>query len=216
MNSASKYLKEPFLSMGILGVVYLVGIAGILSPFRDYFLILTPLNLLLTLVLTLRRESILKTFPFLGFAVLAWTVGFFIEVAGVHTGAIFGTYQYGETLGLKVLEVPLMIGVNWLLLTYTAGELVRRLPPMNRLFRALLTASLMVGLDFLIEPVAIQLDFWDWEGAHIPFRNYAAWFIVANFLAFIYHSLPRRSINQTAIFTFMLQIAFFLILNLTL
>src|SRR5690606_15857585 len=113
-------------------------------------------------------------------------------------------------------EVPLMIGVNWLLLTYAAGEVVRRLPKMQLLLRSFLTALLMVGLDFLIEPVAIQLDFWTWEGGTIPFRNYVAWFIVAHFLAFIYHTLPQRPVNQLAIFTFVVQVVFFLVLNLTL
>jgi uncharacterized membrane protein len=212
----NKLMKEPLLTMSILAIVYLVGIGGILSPFQNYFLLLTPLNLLLTLILTVRRELLLKSLPFMGFAALAWLVGYGIEVAGVHTGVIFGSYQYGDTLGLKVFDVPLMIGVNWLLLTYTAGELVRKMPQMHRLFKALLTAALMVGLDFLIEPVAIRLDFWTWEGGDIPIRNYVAWYIVAGFLAYVYHGLAHRPVNQIAIFTFTLQIAFFLILNLTL
>lgn len=212
----TKLMKEPLLTMSILVIVYLVGIGGILSPYQSYFLLLTPLNLLLTLILTIRKELLLKSLPFMGFAALAWLVGYFIEVAGVHTGAIFGSYQYGETLGLKVMDVPLMIGVNWLLLTYSAGELVRRMPAMHRIVKALLTAAFMVGLDFLIEPVAIQLDFWAWEGGDIPIRNYVGWYVVASFLAYVYHGLAHRPVNQIAIFTFTLQIAFFLILNLML
>jgi putative membrane protein len=209
-----KLMKDPLLTLSMLAIVYLVGIGGILSPYQDYFLLLTPLNLLLTLILTLRKELLLKTLPFMGFAALAWLVGYGIEVAGVHTGLIFGSYQYGATLGLKIFEVPLMIGVNWLLLTYSAGELVRKMPKMNRFAKALITAAFMVGLDFLIEPVAIRLDFWNWEGGEIPIRNYVAWYIVAGFLAYVYHGLPHRPVNQIAIFTFTLQIAFFLILNL--
>ena len=37
----------------------------------------------------------------------------------------------------------------------------------------------MVTLDFLIEPVAIELGFWQWHADKIPFENYVAWFILA-------------------------------------
>jgi putative membrane protein len=43
--------------------------------------------------------------------------GFFIEAIGVNTGLIFGNYVYKTTLGWKFLETPLIIGVNWILLT---------------------------------------------------------------------------------------------------
>jgi putative membrane protein len=36
-----------------------------------------------------------------------------LEVVGVKTGLIFGEYKYGSTLGIKLFEVPLIIGFNW-------------------------------------------------------------------------------------------------------
>lgn len=202
--------------MWILLSVYAVGVAGILSPFREYFLLLTPLNLLFTVYIALKKEPLLRERNFLLFAGIAWLTGFFIEVAGVHTGVIFGAYWYGKTLGWKVWEVPLMIGVNWLLLSYCAGETVRVFKNLPAFVRALLAAAIMVALDVLIEPVAMQLDFWDWEGKVVPLQNYIAWYVVAAFLAIIYQRLPERPVNQVAVFALLLQFLFFVILNTTL
>lgn len=202
--------------MWILAIVYAVGVGGILSPFREYFLSLTPLNLLLTLFMAVNAEPLRKDGRWWTFGALAWLTGFFIEVAGVHTGVIFGHYWYGETLGFKVWEVPLMIGVNWLLLSYCAGETVRVFNRLHIVVKAPLAAGIMVALDILIEPVAMQLDFWDWEGSVVPLQNYIAWYVVAAFLAFFYQRLPQRPVNQVAVFALVLQFLFFIILNTTL
>jgi uncharacterized membrane protein len=39
-----------------------------------------------------------------------------------------------------------------------------------------MAALLMVALDVLIEPVAVALDFWQWENAVIPIQNFVMWF----------------------------------------
>jgi putative membrane protein len=202
--------------MWILAVVYAVGVGGILSAYREYFLLLTPMNLLFTLIIALSLESLRSNRKWWNFCTLAWLTGFFIEVAGVHTGVIFGKYWYGATLGFKVWDVPLMIGVNWLLLSYGAGETARIFKSLTIIPRSLLAAGIMVVLDILIEPVAMQLDFWDWEDSVVPLRNYIAWYIVAAFLAFFYQRLPERPVNQVAVFALILQFLFFIILNTTL
>jgi hypothetical protein len=83
-------------------------------------------------------------------------VGFFVEVLGVATGAIFGVYHYGEALGMQGLNVPFIIGVNWYLLamaTYEAFHYKR----IHKLMRALLSAALMTFIDVLIEPSSLNL-----------------------------------------------------------
>ena len=90
---------------------------------------------------------------------------------GVHTGFPFGSYSYGPVLGFQLFEVPLMIGVNWLLLVYMTGNLFRE-SIANDWLAAALSASVMVLLDIAIEPVAVALDFWTWEGDIIPLSNF--------------------------------------------
>jgi putative membrane protein len=40
---------------------------------------------------------------------------------GVHTGILFGNYKYGNALGLKLNDVPILIGINWFIVVYACG-----------------------------------------------------------------------------------------------
>ena len=74
---------------------------------------------------------------------------------------------------------------------------------------------LMVGLDFLIEPVAISLDFWSWEYDIIPLQNYIGWFVIAFILQLIFlNVLDKAEKNIVAVSLFGWQIMFFGVLNL--
>jgi putative membrane protein len=202
----------PPLSIFILVVLYGVGIGGILSDHRAWFLSLTPLTLLISCTLMLLNHwhwSVLFALVLL----VTWSVGYGIEVAGVHTGMIFGEYAYGATLGWKWLDVPLMIGVNWLLLVYSTGVVVGRLR-MPRLVRAGIAAALMTLLDLLIEPVAIAYDFWHWKDGVPPLQNYIAWLVVAFSLAALFQYIHFFKRNRVAVVLLVLQFVFFGILNL--
>lgn len=204
----------PAVSIFILVVLYGVGIGGILSEHRAWFLDLTPLTLLISCTLLLlchHHWNVLFALTLL----ICWSVGYGIEVAGVHTGLIFGEYAYGATLGWKWLQVPLIIGCNWLLLVYSTGVIAAglRLP---RLARAGIAAALMTLLDLLIEPVAIAYDFWSWKGGTPPLQNYVAWFLVAFALAILFQYMNFHKKNRVAFVVLGLQFVFFGILNLLL
>ena len=57
---------------------------------------------------------------------LGFLTGMITEILGVQWGWIFGNYQYGDALGYKVLGVPLLIGVNWALLTIITGAIAQQ------------------------------------------------------------------------------------------
>lgn len=123
---------------------------------------------------------------------LLWWVGityvgtFFVEVAGVATGRIFGVYHYGATMWIQWLDVPLVIALNWTLLILATNDLAVRW--IKSPWVAAIFASALIALyDICIEPVAIALDYWQWAGESIPVQNYVAWSLVA--LAF---SLPLQ------------------------
>lgn len=131
--------------------------------------------------------------PFMGAAggALRWWAGitflatFALEAAGVATGLIFGPYVYGPGLGPHILGVPPVIGFNWVLVVLAcrgvAGMLLRRGQGAGALpaLRALLTGALCVAFDWVMEPVAVALDYWSWFGVPIPLQNYVAWFVIA-------------------------------------
>jgi putative membrane protein len=174
---------------------------------RAFFEALTPFNLLISGFALLifhptwdRKFVYACLFVFLG--------GLTIEIIGVHTGLIFGNYEYGKTLGIKLLEVPLTIGLNWLVLLYATSSLVSK-SQVSIFLKALVPAILMTALDYLIEPVAIKHDFWHWFGQAIPLKNYIGWFVSAYFLAIIFFYMDAPKKNNMAYIILLAQLFFF-------
>ena len=50
-------------------------------------------------------------------------IGMICEILGVNYGYIFGDYVYLNNLGTKVFGVPILIGINWVILTFITGSL---------------------------------------------------------------------------------------------
>ncbi len=197
----------------ILPLMYLAGLIGLNIPLSaSLFQALTPFNLVVSLVLLLIFHTDFRP-SFWVYCAVAFSVGFLVEVAGVHTGLIFGEYAYGEVLGLKIAEVPLVIGTNWLMLSYLCGSVTDRLP-VTMILKVLIAAGLMTLLDFVIEPVAMQLDFWQWRGGVIPLENYLAWYGVSAALFFMYFKMPFQKKNALAPLLLGLQFLFFGLNNL--
>ncbi len=196
----------------LMMAMHIAGAIGLsIEATRELFQLLTPFNLLATAAIVLHFESN-KGLKYGLFILITFLTGFFVEVAGVQTGLIFGEYSYGQTLGYKVFDVPLAIGLNWVVLIYCTGQQAKRIfqSPMLRIVSA---ALMMTLLDFLIEPVAIAYDFWSWEAVSIPIQNYGAWFLISAVLHFVFNKLMPESNNPLAIKILYIQAIFFLILN---
>ena len=91
----------------VLAILYVVGIAGLNSSYESWFLALTPSHLPISLfiLLAVHPSWSLGQILVMLFVALA---GFLVEVLGVNTGFPFGTYSYGEVLGVKILNTPMM------------------------------------------------------------------------------------------------------------
>lgn len=201
--------------IGLLLLFYFFGLLGMsLEAYRNLFLTFTPLNLFITLIVFYKvNQDTSKKFIVLSF--LVFLIGFSVEAIGVATGILFGNYAYGNPFGFKIFDTPLMIGVNWLFLAFCSHGIVQSFTK-KALWLILLPAIIMTSLDFLVEPVAMKLDFWNWENGIIPIQNYVMWFITSIFIhGLIYFFRPK--INTKISFVIMsVQIIFFGILNLVL
>ena len=100
------------------------GILGIIYGNSEWFISVTPLNLSINFVLLIVNCSGHKWF--FPMVIIGFLTGMISEILGVHRGWIFGHYQYGEALGYKLLGVPLLIGVNWTLLTLITGAIAQQ------------------------------------------------------------------------------------------
>src|ERR1700712_798596 len=113
--------QNPQFYLYLLTAMYVAGFIGLQIPtVAPFFRFLTPLNLLGSLTILLRFHQDWNR-SFLLFIVLAFVIGFFIEVIGIQTGIIFGKYHYETLLGFKLFGVPPVIGFNWLMLVYCVG-----------------------------------------------------------------------------------------------
>ncbi|MFM8450228.1 MAG: carotenoid biosynthesis protein [Haliscomenobacter sp.] len=202
--------KQP-LAIAVLTIFYLVGIAGILIPIHPAFIRLTPFNLLLSAGILMAFQPAPNTRT-KQLVIICFITGFLAEVIGVKTGLLFGNYTYGEVLGFKIWDTPLLIGINWILVTFSAASFIQWLLPRGTAvsLRVVLAALAMVGLDLLIEPDAIQYQMWTWNEGVIPLRNYLGWFVVALPLQVLYHYWATTSLNLVAAALFILQILFFI------
>lgn len=201
------------MSLFLLLAVYAVGIMTILLGHADDLMKLTPYNLLFAtgiLVYNAEKPDAKYAFWFL----ICALVGFFIEAIGTTTGLIFGSYHYGAGLGIKVLEVPLMIGINWPVLVYSTTAILLPLG-MPWIVRAIAGSVLMVMYDVLLEPVAMRFDFWDWEGGIVPVQNYLAWFVIGLLMQLAVNKFVKPLENKIAIYIIAVQTLMFLLLIYT-
>ena len=153
------------------------------DPLRQSVLNLTPIHLLVMFALFLWANSYFSI-KLIKAIIVIYLIGVLAEVLGVRYNIIFGNYYYGNSLGPQVLEVPLIIGFNWLTLSFATYGLSSYLFK-NKTVITVFASILMVLTDYIIEPMAGALDFWYWAGGKIPIQNYVGWF----FVSLIIHSI---------------------------
>lgn len=210
-----KYLEKPGLSKIFIIIFHVVGFVGFSLPhLHDFFISFVPYHLLLMVsILLINQKEFNKQF-WLGL-IFVYTSGYLVEVVGVSTGSIFGTYAYGNTLGFKLAQVPLLIGINWVILVFSVGAVLKKYLKHQRNLKSIIGAVVLVFIDFLIEPVAVKFDYWSWLDSAIPLQNYVAWFFVCFVLLRVYYELEFRKSNPVAFTLLVSQVLFFIGLNVT-
>lgn len=196
----------------VIILIYGIGAAGFCMPgTAPLFASLTWVTLLLSFVLLIAFHED-KSANFWRSVLAVVTAGYLIEVIGVKTGVPFGHYTYGHALGFKLSETPLLIGINWFLLTYignAAGRSLFKKP----LWSATAGAVLMTLFDLMIEPFAIHYGLWEWRASSVPIRNYASWFLIGLILNLVFQQLNPGLKNRTTIALGGSMAAFFLVVD---
>jgi bisanhydrobacterioruberin hydratase len=171
-------IKTPSIFILFLIITYSLGGIGFLFPFLKPTLIqFTPFILLLTFILMLSfqekwgKKQIIIIF-------LVYLLSFIVEYLGVKTGRLFGSYQYGNGLGIKLGETPLLIGINWVMLTYCSSTIAQKLTKYV-IIQIFIASFMMIGYDLIMETVAPFMDMWLFKDQKVPFQNYLVWFLLA-------------------------------------
>ena len=156
-------------SIFLIWLFNISGIFGILSEESEWFLAMTPLNLFLYLVfITWNLKDFKRSYVYV--FVILFLIGFVTEFLGVNYGYIFGNYAYGSNLGYKIGGVPVMICVNWVILTITTADVSSYIHK-NIWIRSLVGAFLMTLLDVVIESLRHDLTSGNLKVEVFPFKT---------------------------------------------
>ena len=233
MNIVSRQKIATFIALAF----YISGFIGIAIFKSPFFIALTPLNLLVSAALICwTQESINPAFFF--FFLFSYAAGFIAEYIGINTGLLFGNYTYGTALGPKWKEVPLIIGLQWSVSLYCIGIALRmlhkKLTGMRQsldtdlvkqkqadrtwnllsFFSTVIDGALLaVLLDWVNEPVALKLGYWQWLEGEVPFSNYISCGLISLLILTIFEFLPFKHQNPFAVNLLLIQFMFFLLIN---
>jgi bisanhydrobacterioruberin hydratase len=226
MNKKINLHKTALFIALLLHICGLIGI--LLTQYKDWFIKNTWINLLVMAALIVLTHR-LKNKSFLIFFIITFIAGFAVEVLGMNTGLIFGRYTYGDVLGIKLFNVPLIIGINWFIIIYCTGMFIQAYE--NYMMKKLIEREIIINnriklisfivdacflaliFDWVMEPVAVKLGYWQWETAGIPLYNYISWLIVSAALLTLFRKLNGDNRSIFAVHLFIIQLLFFLVLR---
>ena len=206
INSTSK------VSVFVIWLFHVCGIIGISYGNKDLFLSFTPVNLIISFFLLfvnqiqITQREILSVFTI-------FLIGMICEILGVNYGYIFGDYVYLDNLGTKVFGVPILIGINWIILTFITGSISSYIFKKNLKFSILFGAIFMILLDLIIEPVAPLLGFWIFDLPSVPLQNYVGWFLIGLATQFVYQKFVVNKEIPFSTNLLLANIVFFSFLN---
>ena len=206
INSTSK------VSVFAIWLFHVCGMIGISYGNKDLFLSFTPVNLIISFFLLfvnqiqITQREILSVFTI-------FLIGMICEILGANYGYIFGDYVYLDNLGTKVFGVPILIGINWIILTFITGSISSYIFKKNLKFSILTGAIFMILLDLIIEPVAPLLGFWIFDLPSVPLQNYVGWFLIGLATQFIYQKFVVNKEIPFSANLLLANIVFFSFLN---
>ncbi len=201
-------MKETYKSyfLYFLILVYVSGSIGfVIHP--AFFSPFTPYTLLLTCFVFLIHQPLTDKKFILSFFSIA-ILGYIVELIGIKTGLLFGNYSYGNGLGYKVFDVPLIISINWAMLI-CAGIITVSKIFTNKFIVLVATALLVTLIDLIIEQVAHNLDFWQFEGGLPGLHNYLGWIGVVFFTSYFFYPSIIKGNSKVSSIILILQIIFF-------
>jgi bisanhydrobacterioruberin hydratase len=213
-------MKTENRTIVIVIFVFLVGIIlHIPCIIRKYTLFLTSPFLMIIGIIVLfnlfrNSKTKLRSGVFLGLAFLSTLL---IEIIGVHSGKIFGSYSYGSTFWLKIAEVPVVIGFNWVILvlgSYSISKWVSDYLQIKSVsLQVAVAGGFLVLLDYFMEPVAVQLDYWRWTDGYIPLQNYIAWFIVSILQFYLIKAFKLEIKGKLIPAIYLIMLSYFMLLQ---
>lgn len=133
------------------------------------------------------------------YLVIALGLGLLVEAIGRSTGFPFGAYDYTDSLGIKVLGVPVVIPLAWAMMAYPALLAAQRLTT-SRILVTLIGAWILATWDVFLDSQMVAEGHWVWVDPTpalwgvpgIPIGNYLGWLLTAIVMVGLLSLLPRH------------------------
>jgi uncharacterized membrane protein len=125
-----------------------------------------------------------------------------VEAVGLATGFPYGRYTYGDVLGPRLLGVPFLVPLAWLMMAWPswvlAGWLARG---QHRAVRVAVAAAVFAAWDVVLDPQMVQAGYWTW--AHpapglpgigtVPLTNLGGWLLAGLLLMGLLDAVVART-----------------------
>ena len=194
----------------IIWLNQLFGVFGILVIDFDLFLSLSPISLIFTFLIVV-CSNIEVSYKSFATIIIIFFLSIISEIIGVNYGILFGSYYYGDNLGYSMYGVPLVIGLNWVVLTVSCGNIASYFFEKNKYLSIFFGSLLMLILDVIMEQVSSNIDFWYFNDDNLIF-NYITWFILGACNQYFYQSLNYTKNLVISVNVYLSFIVFFLLL----
>ena len=137
------------------------------------------------------------------YVLVTGALGLVAEAVGTATGFPFGAYDYADSLGPKLLGVPVVIPLAWAMFAYpclVVGQRLARTP----LGAAAVGGFALASWDLFLDPQMVEAGHWRFTdvtaslpGAPgIPLSNYLGWLLVAWLMLALLQGLGRRTADD--------------------
>ena len=127
-----------------------------------------------------------------------------VEQVGVQTGWPFGSYVYDESLGVKILDVPIIVAFAWIMMAHPVLVAARRV---TKEWTFLYGGAFLMAWDLFLDPQMVTAGRWTWDfsGSHVPFQpeiplsNAVGWlFAGMGLIAILNVVLPHERRKESA------------------
>lgn len=137
------------------------------------------------------------------FLLITFTYAWVTEKLGTSTGWPFGNYRYSQTLGVQLLEVPLVVMFAWMMMAYPILISARRV---TRYWVFLFGGYAMMAWDLFLDPQMVDAGRWSWQFSahHVPFQpeipisNAFGWMLTGMGLIGLLHFLLPKERRASA------------------
>ena len=165
---------------------------------------------LIVITLLLFGDKKYLNIKFITTMLIVFLVGMASEIIGVQTGYLFGNYHYTSALGIKVLGVPVLIGITWASTAYACNTVAIEIFKTNKIYSIILAGLFMVAFDVVLEKFATFVPLWQWDNGVIPIYNYVCWFLIGGAISAFLQVRKMIDHNPVGLYYLLTQVVFFI------